>query len=132
MQFLNCSLGRLCVLTLVVGVTATAAVQSANAAPPVPDHGVNNSTHYTLWSGDEDETRSETPDWSNTSTSPMQELARRTDVPFDSPPDAVEQWNRDDLHDLGETDASASIHPPNATLTDGAILKDAYVEVFAI
>ena len=116
-----------------MGATATSAVKSAPVPPPDPDHGVNNSTYYTLWSGDKDEpAASQQAVWSNQSISVMQEIARRTDVPFNSPPKAVEQWNRGDLSDFPHTTANTSIHPPNATLTDGTFVKDAYVEVFTI
>lgn len=93
---------------------------------------MNNSTHYTLWSGDEDEPAVGQDEWSNQSTSTMQEIARRTDIPFSSPPKAVELWNRGDLNDFPQTTANTSIHPPNATLSNGTFVKDAYVEVFAI
>jgi hypothetical protein len=132
LQLLRYFLGSLCVLALAVGVTATATVTSDPAPPPDPDHGVNNSTHYTLWSGDKDEPASGKEDWSTQSSSTMQALAQRTDIPYDSPPKAVEQWNRGDLNDFPQTTANESIHPPNATLSNGRFVKDAYTEVFAI
>ena len=113
-------------------MTATATDTSDPAPPPDPDHGVNNSTHYTLWSGDKDEPASGQENWSTQSSSTMQELAQRTDIPYDSPPKAVEQWNRGDLDDFPQTTANKSIHPPNATFSNGSFVKDAYAEVFAI
>jgi len=62
----------------------------------------------------------------------MREVAKRTDVPYESPPKAVEQWNSGDIDDFPQTTANKSIHPPNATLTNGNFVKDAYASVFAI
>lgn len=94
---------------------------------------MNNSTYYTLWSGDEDQPASDQREtWSNRSATPLQEIARRTDIPHDSPPKAVEQWNRGDLTNFPQTTANKSIHPPNTTLRNGTFVKDAYTEVFAI
>lgn len=133
MQFLNSLFGGLCALALVVGAPAASTTNLATQPPPDPDHGVNNSTHYTLWSGDVDEGPSHQPEsWSNRSTVPMQELAQRTDVPHESPPKAVERWNQGDLDDFPATSVGTSIHPPNATRTNGTFVQDATASIFTV
>lgn len=110
----------------------TIAMPSVAGTPDEPppnstDHGVNASTFPTLWSGDVDGR----VEFSNDS-GPRGQLAARTDVPFDSPPTAVARWNRGDHAEFPATNDSTSIHPPDASLTDGVVIKDAYVELFAI
>lgn len=110
-----------------LALTATQSV----AHPTGPDHGVNETTYVTLWSGDEDRgTASDLPRQAERRSLAI--LAAGTDVPFDSPPSAAGKWNRGDLRDFPATNASTSIHPPNATLRDGRFLRDAYVEIFAL
>lgn len=110
------------------------AVAPGAGHPADPDHGVNNSTFYRLWSGDADDYLSEEAyeRMTGETRSPTQQLANGTDIPLDAPPKAVERWNQGDLHDFPETDQNVSIHPPDADLHDRAFIKDAYVEVFAV
>ncbi|QCJ45890.1 hypothetical protein [Haloprofundus sp. MHR1] len=97
------------------------------------DHGLNETTYCTLWAGDEDVSNvSAFEDLSNESSAELCTLAAGTDIPLDTPPEAVEQWNRGDLQDFPQTDATQSIHPPNATLSNGRFVKDAYTEIFAV
>ena len=62
----------------------------------------------------------------------LRQLANGTDIPPNSPPRAVEQWNRCDLADFPETDEDVSIHPPNADTENGRFVMDAYAELFAV
>ena len=109
-------------------------VPTTTAHPPTkPEHGFNETTYCSLWAGDVDapnitvfETRT-----ANTSTG-ICGLAAGTDIPLDEPPKAVEQWNRMDLRDFPETDASRSIHPSDVELREGVFIKDAYTAVFAV
>ncbi|WP_117594469.1 hypothetical protein [Haloprofundus halophilus] len=97
------------------------------------DHGLNETTYCTLWAGDEDVSNvSAFEDLSNESSAELCTLAAGTDIPLDTPPEAVEQWNRGDLQDFPQTDATQSIYPPNATLSNGRFVKDAYTEIFAV
>ncbi len=99
------------------------------APPNETDHGVNESTFHTLWSGDTDAGVETLPD---SADSDMAELAGLTDIPYNSPPQAVEQWNSGDHREFPETDPGVSIHPSNASLSDGRFVNDAYVDVFAV
>ncbi len=105
---------------------------SSGQPPDSTDHGVNETTYCTLWAGDEDVTN--LTRWMNQTETATDvcALAAGTDIPLGSPPEAVEQWNRGDLQELPATDANRSIHPANATLTDGRFVRDAHVSVFAI
>lgn len=116
-------------------VGTSVSVGPTTAHPPnSTDHGVNNTTFYRLWAGDHDAFVNDSAYATRTgrSRSATQALANGTDIPLNSPPKAVERWNRGDLQDFPDTNQSVSIHPPNATLTDGVFIKDAYVEIFAV
>lgn len=117
-----------------LGLAFASAASPAAAHPGDPDHGVNGSTFYPLWSGDADEYVNEEAykRMTGETRSATQQLANGTDIPLDAPPNAVERWNRGDLHDFPDTDRNVSIHPPNATLQDRVFIKDAYAEVFAV
>lgn len=111
-------------------VTGPLTMTSVAHPPPVPAHGINETTFYTLWSGDADTapvngTRDE-------SAATMRALANGTDIPLDSPPIAVERWNRGDLGEFPATDRNRSIHPPTAALSDGVFIKDAHATLFTI
>lgn len=110
-------------------VTSTAAVPISAHPPNSTDHGVPEETFYKLWSGDQDDPSTNT----NLSDPPaFEQLGNRTDVPFDSPPRAVEQWNRGDHQEFPATDRSVSIHPPDADLTSRGFIREAYTEIFAV
>jgi len=114
-------------LALVCAIGTTTSLTVTPPGPPTDtDHGVNESTFHTLWSGDTDD--GEIP---NESTA-MQELAGYIDIPYDAPPAAVDQWNAGDHQDFPKTNAETSTHPANVSLTHGAYVKDAYVETFAV
>jgi hypothetical protein len=114
---------------LAVLVVVTAAGPTAAHPPNSTDHNVSNESFHGLWSGDEDAVGD---DATIPNGSGREQLAAGTDIPYDSPPVAVEQWNRGDHREFPETDASVSIHPPTANLTDERFIKDAYAQIFAI
>jgi len=106
-------------------VASTAAVPVGAHPPNSTDHGVPEETFHKLWSGDQD--------GANLSNgSAVEQLGEGTDVPFDSPPRAVERWNRGDHQEFPATNSSVSIHPPDADLTSDQFIKEAYTEVFAV
>lgn len=110
---------------------ALATTQSAAHPPPDPDHGVTQSAHCALWAGDDDASNA-TALRNQTNESGLCALAAGTDIPLDTPPAAVERWNRGDLGEFPATNASRSVHPPDATLENGTFIKDAYAAVFAV
>ncbi|WP_435102413.1 hypothetical protein [Halarchaeum sp. P4] len=112
---------------LVVAVVAVGALSStAGARDPQPEHGFDAATFYPLWSGDADTTLPAN------ASGDVRNVTRVLDVPFDDPPLAVETWNAADLTDFPTGDVWTSIHPPHATLVDGVLVRDAYIETFAI
>ncbi|AQL44548.1 hypothetical protein BV210_11635 [Halorientalis sp. IM1011] len=120
-------------MTLVSTVTATTVHAPASRSPPnQTDHGLSNETFHVLWSGDQDDFVSPANATGPTERSPMAVLANGTDIPLDEPPAAVEQWNRGDLGDFPSSGRNQSVHPPNATLTDGTFLEDATANIFAV
>jgi len=108
---------------------STAAIPSSAHPPNNTDHGLSKETFHTLWSGDQDGTTDEA---NLNDGSAMEQLGNGTDVPFDSPPRAIEQWNRRDHQEFPATDSSVSIHPPDANLASQRFIKDAYTAVFAV
>lgn len=121
---------------LILAGTPVSADSSGSAQPAVDppnetDHGVNETTFQALWSGDDDATDSAAL-VDDENTSQMAALAAYTDIPFNSPPRAVEQWNSGDHQEFPETSLTESIHPSNVSLQDGRFVKDAYVDVFAV
>jgi len=110
-------------------IAMTAAVPVAADPPSSTDHGVPEETFHKLWSGDQDGAT----DGANLSNgSAVKQLSEGTDVPLNSPPQAVEQWNQGDHQEFPETNSSVSIHPPDANLTNKRFIKEAYTEVFAV
>lgn len=105
---------------------------AALAHPPEsPEHGLNETTYCSLWAGDDD-TESQ-PYLSDPNASHETcELAASTDVPLDSPPEAAERWNREELDSFPTTSGSRSVYPSGADLQDSTLIADAYIESFAI
>lgn len=111
-------------------LTASIAAIPTSAHPPnSTDHGIPEGTFYKLWSGDQDGPTDESDLGDRTA---VEQLTGGTDVPFDSPPRAVEQWNRADHREFPASDRSVSIYPPDAKLTNARFIKEAYTEVFAV
>ncbi|GCF12073.1 hypothetical protein Harman_00080 [Haloarcula mannanilytica] len=108
-------------------VLATVTPVVAGHPPEEPDHGVNGSSFWDLWSGDEER---QIADSDNVSA--PRALRITTDVPLDKPPAAAETWNRRDIAEMPATDRSTAIHPTGATRTDGTYLKDVGVAIAGI
>lgn len=122
-------LSRTCLLVVVAGVLSAGALSTASTASdarPVPEHGVDAGAFYPLWSGDTD------GDLPANASGDLATLTRAIDVPFDTPPSTVDEWNTADLADFPRSDWARSIHPPDATLHSEGLIRDAYVEVFAV
>jgi hypothetical protein len=118
------------VLAIAAAAVFVAAAGPTTAHPPdSTDHNVSNETFQGLWSKDENAV-GENATIPNGSA--REQLAAGTDIPFNSSPMAVQRWNRGDHQEFPSTNASVSIHPPSATLTDKRFIKDAYAEIFAI
>ena len=124
----RCSLALVVALVAIL-VTATTPHPTAAHPPNSTDHNVSNESFHGLWSKDEDAV-GENATIPNGSA--REQLAAGTDIPYSSPPQAVTRWNRGDHQEFPETNASVSIYPPNATLTDKRFIKDAYAKIFAI
>lgn len=83
----------------------------------------------TLWSGDDDDSSTVV---TNESDVPLAELAKVTDISFEQPPAAAEQWNRGDHIEFPATNRTTSIRPSETPVTDGVVIRDAYAAVFAV
>jgi hypothetical protein len=103
-------------------------VHPAAADPPEePDHGLNASEFYPLWSHDADGNIS-------LNATAIRALANGTDIPYSEPPRAVQQWNHHDLKEFPETGTQTSVYPEGAetTSSDRGWITDAYTRLFAI
>ena len=119
------------VVVVAVVLVGTVAVAPALAHPEnETDHGVDERTFVVLWSNDEDGNVSAQA--GDGELAALRQLANGTDIPLNSPPRAVERWNRGDLADFPETGEDVSIHPPDADTEDGRFVRDAYAELFAV
>ena len=116
-------------LTLAVVVLLLGATQAGASPPTATDHGIVPETFVTLWSGDQDESSTV---GTNGSDVPLAELAKVTDISFEDPPVAAEQWNRGDHREFPESDHTVSIRPSESTVTDGVVIRDAYAALFAV
>lgn len=118
--------------TLLLGLVCLCAVLGtalpvAGHPPSKPDHGVNESSFWDLWSGDEER---QVEDADNVSA---QEALRVTsDVPLDAPPKAAETWNRRDIVEMPTTNRSTAVYPAGAARTDGTYLKDVSVAIAGV
>lgn len=122
---------HLAAIVCVFALVATALVVPTTAHPPAEtDHGVDERTFVVLWSGDEDGNVS-TPSGDG-ELAALRQLANGTDIPLNSPPEAVEQWNRGELEEFPDTNANVSLYPPDADTANGRFVKDAYAELFAV
>ena len=132
MRVLSLTLGLLVTMTILTTATTLGTGISRGEPPNATDHGVAEQTFYTLWSGDDDRANSSAIRSENESSKGLHILTASTDIPLDSPPAAVEVWNRGDIGDYPQTDATTSIAPSEAPVHDGRLVKDAYVSIFAI
>lgn len=95
-------------------------------------YGIDADTFAALWSGDRDDFTPVNGSNGSTSTAGMIELASGTDIPFDTPPQAVEQWNTGNSEEFPTTNDSTVVYPPNATLRSGEYIKNATVSAFSV
>jgi hypothetical protein len=118
----------------VVAVLLVGAGSTVSAHPEGPDHGLNESTYYTLWSGDADSANVSTVLARNDTgeTAAVRALAAGTDIPLSEPPVAVERWNRGDHGEMPGPTPAVSIAPAGVHLRDSGGIRDAYVAVFAV
>ncbi|ELZ88837.1 hypothetical protein C453_01200 [Haloferax elongans ATCC BAA-1513] len=112
---------------------------SGGLAPVIPADGpaydIENETFQRLWSDDADSENLSLDDFDGDAESKsefIRRLTRSTDTPFEQPPRAVEQWNRGDFDDYSPGDRTTSVHPASASLSDGTVIKDAFVSIFAV
>lgn len=110
--------------TLGVGAGAV-----ASAHPPsAPEHGLDESTFYRLWSGDVDTGEAGLIE----NASIVRVVTAGTDVPLESPPAAIAEWNTGEHAEWPETDVETSVYPQGANLEQGRYVKDAHVSILAI
>lgn len=110
-------------------LAASVAAPASGHPPEEPAHGLNETTFWTFWAGDEDETNVSAIEANGTA---FRTLTAGTDVPVDSPPEAAETWNRRDLEEMPETGQSQATHPAAAKQKDGTYLKDVGVAIAAV
>jgi len=119
------------VLSVVLILTGLYLVATPVAADPPeePDHGLNASEFYPLWSHDEDGNLS-----SSQNTTAIHDLTNATDVPYAEPPREVEVWNRNDVMEFPETGRQTSVYPAGTetSSSDRGWITDAYARIFAI
>lgn len=119
---------RLCLLvvmvvTLLVGVSGTGAAETP--APTEPRHELDNGTFHALWSN--------TPDGAYpNATTAIEQIRNNSDVSFQSPPDEVGTWNRQEFDQFPTTGDEQSVIPAGATTDSDGWIEDAYVELFAV
>lgn len=113
-----------------IAIALSGGVVPVSADPPnSTDHGISDATFHKLWAGDQDRPTESPGPQEETSVA---QLANRTDIPLDAPPQAVEQWNRGDHQEFPATNHTVSIHPPDAERTGGRFIRDAYTAVFSV
>ncbi|WP_239642060.1 hypothetical protein [Natrinema versiforme] len=117
--------------------TVLAADSHSSTAVPTggPDHGVNESRFYLLWSEDTEQANLSNDDFAANASSSAeftQRLSQSTDYLFDDPIEDVEQWNSGDFGEYAAGDAATSVHPESAALEDGRYIKDAHASIFAV
>ena len=132
MQSLSPLTGTSVAVVLLIGLSAVVATQST-ARPQAPTVDADSITHYgdnrSLWSRDRD--RANQSVLRNQTTS-SRALAATTDIPFNRPPEAVAEWNREQLAQYPQSGANESVYPASVTVSDGTYVRDAYVEIFTV
>ncbi|WP_436927660.1 hypothetical protein [Halosimplex amylolyticum] len=137
MQLLIRTLGVGAAVMFAVAVSALVATQSVTRPLGAPQVGPNETGHHhdsdrSLWSRDRDSVdRPTLRNWTG-DDAPKRSLAATTDVPFNRPPGAVGEWNRDVVSDFPSFRTDTSVYPSVATPVDGTYVRDAYVEIFAV
>lgn len=112
---------------VLVGSCLAVGVLPAAADPPEPDHGLNASDFYPLWSHDEDSNVS-------SNATAIRALANGTDISYSEPPQQVQQWNQQDLEEFPNTGRQTSVYPEgtDTTSSERGWITDAYTRLFAI
>lgn len=131
---------RTTVIFVVLLLSCTTAMAGGSPDPVIPDdgpaYGVENGTYQRLWSDDTDDANLSLDDFDGKNTTSKAAFVRRltksTDIPFEQPPQAVEDWNQGDINDYSHGNRKTSVHPAGASLEDGVYIKDAFVSIFAI
>jgi len=116
------------VVSVLVGSCLAVGVLPVAANPPEePDHGLNASEFYPLWSHDEDGNVS-------LNATAIRALANGTDISYSEPPQEVQQWNQQDLKEFPETGTKTSAYPEGTetTSSDRGWITDAYTRLFAV
>jgi len=122
--------------TLAAGVAlallATAVVGLAAGHPPEePEHGIDESIFPILWSGDEDGNVTAGGDGDDEAIA-VRQLANGTDIPLNSPPEAIGMWNDGELGEFPSTDRETSAFPFGIGTESGRFVKNAHVTLFAV
>ncbi|WP_245742044.1 hypothetical protein [Natrinema salaciae] len=123
-----------------IGTASVATANESEYGTTIPDdgpaYGVNSSDFYRLWSNDVDDGGLSEDEFEDGEVDPREgaerALARSTDIPFEHPPKAAEDWTRGDFQDYNSGGSEESVAPADANLTDGTYIKDAFVSIAAV
>ena len=123
---------------LMLGLFVTSLITGlVTAGPPRPGtegNGLAENESATLWSRDTDDyiTQQEYRQRYGETRTAIHGVANGTDITFTRPPATAATWTRNDFADLDVGGANTSVHPPRASLEDGAFIADAHASVFAV
>ena len=117
---------------LLAGLYLLAVAGIAQPAPTDERNGLSAAAAATLWSRDEDRAGALPAEVGETAAARARALATVTDLTFAHPPDTARRWTERDFEDLEAGGAETSLAPEHATLTDGRLLRDAHVTLFAV
>lgn len=131
---LRCATAVLVVVSC-LAILCIPSAASGTPAPEEPRHGLDNETFYTLWSNTSNGA------YPNANTT-IEEVRNRTDVSFQNPPRAVDQWNKHEYDRFPKTGKKVSVAPTGATRKNSPTIdgdpsqngwiRDAYVEIFSV
>lgn len=96
-----------------------------------PDTYAGNHTWFRLWSGDLDDPNATAFDRPGELGFEVS-MAASTDSAFYRPPDAVGRWNSRNHRNYTSGDVDTSVYPGGATLHDRGLVRDAFVEIYAV
>jgi len=125
-------------LTLLAVVLISSIVPSTGARPPRPGtdgNGLNESEAATLWSHDDDSRYISNEAYREAygkNRTAVHQLANGTDLTFTDPPATAARWTRADHEEFPAGQATTSVYPPHATLTNGSFIREAHATVFAV
>ena len=112
-------------LTLLAVVLVSSIVPPSGARPPRPgtdENGLNESEAATLWSHDDDSQYISNEAYREAygeNRTAVHQLANGTDLTFTQPPATAARWTRADHEEFSAGQATTSVYPPHATLTNG-------------